>query len=93
MSQYSTSSTKTLSIASVVLGVISVFFGFTFFVPIIGLVLGVMGRRREPDARTLALIGIWINALLLFGWLIIAVLVIAFGAGLGLLALPFLAFG
>lgn len=92
MSQYSTSSTKTLSIASVVLGVISVFFGFTFFVPIIGLVLGVMGRRREPDARGFALAGIWINALLLVGWLIIALLVVGFGVGLGLLALPFAIF-
>ncbi len=92
MSQYSTSSTKTLSIASLVVGIISFFFGFTFLVPIIGLVLGFMGRSREPEGRGFALAGIWINALLLFGWIIVAVLVIAFGAGLGLLALPFLAF-
>ena len=77
-----------LSIASLVIGIISFFAGFTFIVPIIGLVLGVMGLRREPAGRGMALAGIWINAAILVVWAIITIIVIVIIAA-GLFTIPF----
>lgn len=76
---------KGFSIASLVLGLVSIVAGFTFFVPVIGLVLGVLALKREPASRTMAIWGVVLNAVMLAG----AVLV-TFGALVfGLAMLPF----
>ena len=86
MSQYQSSTvapSRGLSIASLVVALASVLFGWTFIAPIAALVLGIMGLRREPEGRGLAWAGIIVSAVVLFGWILI---VLAFGAVL----LPFL---
>jgi hypothetical protein len=64
------------SIASMILGIAAIFFGFTFVVPIVGLVLGIIGVRSEPAGHGMAIAGIIMNALMLVGWVIAAVVVI-----------------
>lgn len=53
------------SLTSLILGVTSVFFGLTVIAPIAGLVFGILGLRREPTGRTLAVWGIVLNAVML----------------------------
>ena len=72
-----------LSITSLVLGLVSVAAGFTLVVPIVGLVLGVLARRREPEARTFSTIGIVANAVMLAGAAIVLGLGLAVGVPLG----------
>lgn len=79
---------RTFSITSFILGIASVVSGWTFFVPIAGLVFGILALRRQTAERTLALWGVWLNAamLALSALLVLAVLAaIAFG----LFTLPF----
>lgn len=76
---------RTLSIIGFVLGLVSLVTGQVFFLPIAGIVLGVLGYRQEPAGRTFAIWALVLNGLALFGWMIIAALGLAF-------ALPFLAF-
>lgn len=88
MTQYQSSTvapSRGLSIASLVVALASVLFGWTFIAPIVAIVLGIMGLRREPEGRGLAWAGIIVGIVVLFGWLL---LVLAFGAVL----LPFLFF-
>lgn len=66
-----------LSVASLIIAIASVFFGWTFIAPIAAFVLGIMGLRREPDGRGLAWAGIVISFLTLFGWILV---ILAFGA-------------
>jgi len=66
-----------LSIASFIIAIASVFFGWTFIAPIAAFILGIVGLRREPDGRGFAWAGIVISFLTLFGWLLI---LLAFGA-------------
>ncbi|GAA1775728.1 hypothetical protein [Agromyces lapidis] len=73
------------SIASLVLGLVSIVAGYSFVVPIVGLVLGIMALKREPAARTMAIWGIVLNAVLLAG----ATLVAIGAAVFGLVMLPF----
>jgi hypothetical protein len=73
------------SIASLVLGIASIVAGFTFFVPVVGLVLGVMALKREPASRAMAIWGIVLNAVMLAG----AVLVTLGAFAFGLAMLPF----
>ena len=56
---------RPLSTASLIIGFCSIAFWFTFFAPLVGLVLGIVGLRREPSGRTFALVGIWTNAVML----------------------------
>ncbi|MBD8659333.1 hypothetical protein IFT72_03895 [Frigoribacterium sp. CFBP 8754] len=72
-----------LSVTSLVLGLVSVAAGFTLVVPIVGLVLGVLARRREPEARTFSTIGIVANAVMLAGAAIVLGLGLAVGVPLG----------
>jgi hypothetical protein len=60
-----------LSLTSLVLGVASVALGFTLVVPVVGVVLGVLGRRREPEGRTMALIGVVASAVMLLGSVVV----------------------
>jgi hypothetical protein len=73
------------AISSLVLGLVSIVAGFTFVVPVAGLVLGILALKREPSARTMAIWGIALNALMLAGVLIAGLAAAAFG----LLLLPF----
>ncbi|QEO13367.1 DUF4190 domain-containing protein [Agromyces intestinalis] len=77
--------TTGFSIAALVLGLVSIFAGFTFVVPIVGLVLGILGLRREPQSRTMAIWGIVLNGVMLAGSLLVAVGALA----VGLAMLPF----
>ncbi|WP_374008238.1 DUF4190 domain-containing protein [Leifsonia sp. LS-T14] len=62
---------KGLSVASMVLGLISIAFGFTFVLPLIGLILGMIGLRREPAGRGMAITGVVLSGLILLAWVII----------------------
>ncbi|MGX5695150.1 DUF4190 domain-containing protein [Agromyces soli] len=80
--------TNGFSIASLVLGLVSIFAGFTFLLPIGGLVLGIVGLQREPASRTMAIWGIVLNSVMLAGVVLGGLGVFALGAA----ALPFLSF-
>jgi hypothetical protein len=69
-----------LSVASMVLGLVSIFFGFTFVIPLTGLILGLFGLKREPAGRGMAVTGVILSGLMLAGW----VLLIVFVTGLGI---------
>lgn len=73
------------AISSLVLGLVSIVAGFTFVVPVAGLVLGILALKREPSARTMAIWGIVLNAVMLAGILIAGL----FAAAFGLFLLPF----
>ena len=80
---FSPGSERGLSIASAVLGIVSLFFGFTVVVPIVGVVLGVMGLKREPEGRAFALAGVWINGAILFlGLVVLVILIVALSIGI-----------
>lgn len=89
---YSPPPPRGLSIASFVLGLVSVFFGFTFLVPLIGLILGIAGAVKERAGRGFAVTGIILNGLFIVGWavLVIAIVVgaIALGAAASSAATP-----
>lgn len=76
-----------LAIWSLVLGLASIGFGFTFVVPIAGLVLGILSRRREPEGCTMALVGIISSAVMLVGTLIALFIGLAVLGGAGVIAL------
>ena len=78
------------AITSFVLGLVSIVSGWTFFAPIVGLILGILALRRGTPERALALWGVWLNGAMLALSLIG---IVVFGAllGAGILALPFLA--
>jgi len=67
-------------IASLVLGAASLVAGWTFIAPIVGLVLGIMSRKRETDATGLATAGILLNLVALVGWALAALGIAAVGA-------------
>ena len=79
---------NTLGILSIVLGVVSIFAGWTFLAPVAGLVLGIMALSREPHNRTMAIWGIVLNAVLLVGSVLLAILAVVAGIAF----LPFLPF-
>ncbi|MBC7518226.1 MAG: DUF4190 domain-containing protein [Microbacteriaceae bacterium] len=56
---------RPLSTASLIIGFCSIAFWFTFFAPLVGLILGIIGLRKEPTGRTFALVGIWTNTVML----------------------------
>ena len=70
---------KGLSIASMVLALVSILAGFTFLVPIAALILGIIGLRKEPAGRGMALTGVILSSLILLVWAIIVVVFIVLG--------------
>ena len=76
---------RTLSIASLVLAIVSIIAGQAVLLPAAAIVLGVLGYRQEPAGRPFAVWGIIVSAIALFGWLIVGVVGFAVAA-------PFLAF-
>lgn len=79
---YTPSPPRGLSISSMVIGLVSLFFGFTFVLPIIGLVLGIMGARKEPTGRAMAVTGIVLNGLFLLAWVALVLLWVLILGGL-----------
>ena len=71
-------STRTLSIVSLVAGILSIVFGQTVLLPIAAIVLGVFGYRQEPTGRTFSVWGIVLAGVALFGWVIFAMIGLAF---------------
>jgi hypothetical protein len=87
---YAAAPPTALSISSFVLGLVSIFFGFLFFVPLAGLVLGILGEKKEPTVRGFAIAGIWINAVIL-GLIVLAVIVIVVAVAIfGAVSLPYM---
>ena len=80
-----TAETTGFSISSLVLGIVSIFASFTFFVPVVGLVLGIMALKREPASRTMAIWGIVLNGVMLAGTVLATLGALVFG----LVMLPF----
>ncbi|GEM_PF-3407339 len=76
------------SIASFVLGLVSIVAGWSFFAPVTGLVLGIIALRRGTGERTLALWGVWLNGVLL-ALTVLAGLVLFGIFGIGVLAAAF----
>ncbi|MEB0222561.1 hypothetical protein, partial [Pseudomonas sp. AB12(2023)] len=62
------------------LGLVSILAGWTFVAPIAGLVTGVLALGREPYARTMALWGIVLNAVMLAGVFLLLVLGLILGS-------------
>ena len=77
--------TRGFSISSLVLGLASIIASYTFVVPIVGLVLGIMALTREPASRTMAIWGIVLNAVMLAGAALATVGFVVFGLAM----LPF----
>jgi len=57
----------------------------TFFVPVAGLVLGIMALQREPASRTMAIWGIVLNSVMLAGTVLVGLGFAVFGLAM----LPF----
>ena len=66
-----------LSIAGMVLSLCSIFFWWTFVVPVLGLVLSCIGLAKEPAGKGMAIAGICVSGVVMLLWLI------AFIAGAG----------
>lgn len=76
------------TITSFVLALASIVSGWTFFVPAIGLVFGILALRRGTTQRTLALWGVWLNAAML-SFTVLAGLFVTSMLAFGFLAIPF----
>ncbi len=66
-----------LSITSLVLGLASIFFGFTFLVPLAGLIIGIIALKKEPAGKGMAITGIVIGAAFMLLWLILGGIILA----------------
>jgi hypothetical protein len=64
------------STASMWIGIVSLVFGFTFFLPLLGFILGVVGYKREPTARSMSITGLILNGIFLVGWSIVLLLIV-----------------
>ncbi|MBM7388567.1 hypothetical protein JOE37_001561 [Clavibacter michiganensis] len=62
---YAVAPPKGLSLTSMILGLVSVLFFWTFLCPLVGLVFGIVGIRKEPAGRGFAVTGLILNGLLL----------------------------
>jgi hypothetical protein len=69
---------KAFSVTSLVLGLASILFGFTFLVPIGAVVFGIIGIKREPAMRGMSITGLIVGSLFLLGWVILVVFWIVF---------------
>ncbi|WP_085528541.1 DUF4190 domain-containing protein [Kocuria massiliensis] len=62
---------KGMSVASMVIGLVNIFMGWTVILPIIGLILGLVGLRKEPAGRGMAITGVILSGLIVLGWVVI----------------------
>ncbi|KZC93909.1 MULTISPECIES: hypothetical protein [Clavibacter] len=79
---YAAAPPKGMSLTSMILGLVSVFFFWTFLCPLIGLVFGVIGIRKEPAGRGFAITGLILNGLLLLIPVAIGISIIVAGGAL-----------
>lgn len=70
---------KGMSVTSLVLGLVSLFFGWLFLVPIIGLIFGILGAKKEPAGRGMAIAGIVINSVIMAGWVALLLFLLSIG--------------
>jgi hypothetical protein len=68
---------KGFSITAMVLGLVSIVVGFTFVVPAVGLILGIVGLKKEPAGRGMAITGIIVSGIVLAFWAILVGFIIA----------------
>ena len=68
-----------LSVASMVLGLVSIFFGWTFLVPLLGLILGLIGLKKEPAGKGMSVTGVILNGLMITGWVLLVMLLLGVG--------------
>lgn len=80
---YAAAPPRGLSVAGMVIGIVSVFFGLLLVLPLVGGILSLMGLRREPAGRGMAITGLVLNGLCLAGWVLLALM------GFGLFGLLF----
>jgi hypothetical protein len=66
-----------LSITSLVLGLSSILFGFTFVVPLGALIFGIVGLKKEPAGKGMAITGIVIGSLFMLFWMALGGLIFA----------------
>ena len=59
---------KRLSVTALVLGLSSLFLGFTVVIPVAGIVFGVLGVGREPTRKALSVTGIVAAAVFGAAW-------------------------
>ncbi|MFT2706428.1 DUF4190 domain-containing protein [Clavibacter zhangzhiyongii] len=76
---YAAAPPKGLSITSMVLGLVSLVLFWTVVCPIVGLILGIVGVRKEPAGRGFAITGLVLNGLLLL--IPVAVILFLLAAG------------
>ena len=72
---------KSASITSMVLGLVSIVMGFTFFLPLIGLIFSFVGLAREPAGRAYAVTGLLLNGffIAIWGFIVGALLLVVLG--------------
>ena len=76
----SANTTQTLSIISLVLGITSIVTGQVILVPAAALVLGILGLKREPAGRTMAVWGLVTGGVMLVGPILAGIIGFAFFA-------------
>ena len=69
---------KGFSITSLILGLASILFGFTFLVPIGAVIFGAIGIKREPTGRGMSITGLILGGIMLLGWAALIVFWIVF---------------
>jgi hypothetical protein len=65
-----------MSVSSLILGVVSIFLGWTLVLPLAGLILGWLGLRNKPAAKGMAITGLILNGFALLGWVLLVLLVV-----------------
>jgi hypothetical protein len=73
---------KGFSVTALVLALVSIVFGFTLVLPLAALIFGIIGAKREPAGRGMAIVGIVIGALDLLVWLVLGGAIFAFLAAM-----------
>jgi Na+/phosphate symporter len=74
---------KGASVTSLVLGLVSIVMGFTFFLPLIGLICAFVGLVREPAGRAYAVVGLLLNGFFILLWLIFGAIVVSWFTAIG----------
>lgn len=67
---------KGTSLSSMVLGLVSIFLGWTIVVPLVGLILGFLGLKRDPAGKGMAITGLILNGLMILGWALLVLIVV-----------------
>ncbi|MGO1735774.1 MAG: DUF4190 domain-containing protein [Leucobacter sp.] len=76
-----------ISIASFVIGLVSIVSSWTFIAPLTGLILGIVALRKKTSERTLAIWGVALNGAMLAITVLIAIIVLLFMGAVGFVTL------